>query len=344
MNSKLNRKLTQTDPNLINFSTNDYLALSTHPALLKSLKTASQVGSTGSRLLSGNSPEIETLESELSTWLKKPSALVFNSGYQMNTGIIPTLSKKNDLILLDKLAHASLIDGTLRSPATHYRFKHNDMTHLEQLLKTHRKNHNNCYIITESIFSMDGDKAPLDALIKLKTDHNAKLILDEAHAIGVFGDGKGLAAAQNHLRDIDILLATFGKAFATAGAFIACTPEIKTQLINTCRAFIYSTALPLPITIATQTSLDLIQIGTERKQLQTLLKTSPSTTQIIPIIIGPEDKTISLSEKLKASGNLVLPIRPPTVPKGSSRLRISLNAAHTQAQFETLLNEIKKEK
>lgn len=329
---------------LIDFSSNDYLGYSQHPQLLSALQQIpmTQFGSTGSRLLGGDYDVIHQLEDQCASVKHKQAALFFNSGYQMNIGIFEALCSKDDLIIADKLSHASLIDGALKSPAKLLRFKHNDLNHLDGILNKHRSSSKNCWIVSETLFSMDGDFAPIDDLIELKTKYNAKLCLDDAHAFGILGDAGIGGVSKAQAPNVDLILATFGKALGSSGAFVACDSTIKDQLINHCRSFMFSTALPLPIIHFNQLALEQLpnddklrqevaqRSNAFRKQLTTLPVTAIGDAHILPLIVGDEADCKALQEKLKGLGVWVQSIRYPTVPKGQARLRFSITSNHTE--------------
>jgi 8-amino-7-oxononanoate synthase len=292
-----------------------------------------------SRLLTGNHSGYLQLETELSRLYNGREALVFNSGYHANIGILPAISTAKDLILSDKLNHASIIDGLRLADAKFKRYRHNDYDQLEQLLANNSANYRQIFIITESLFSMDGDVADLNRLVTLKKRYNSILIVDEAHAVGVFGKhGAGICEAQGVIADIDIIIGTFGKALASLGAYAIINGELKNYLINKMRSLIFTTALPPAVVNWSRFVLEkIIKCHAERQHLQQLSTfcrnelakyqiTTRGNSHIIPIIIGEDKKSVVIAEKLRNEGFLVFPIRPPTVPPNSSRLRLSLNA------------------
>ncbi|NOU58225.1 aminotransferase class I/II-fold pyridoxal phosphate-dependent enzyme [Marinifilum caeruleilacunae] len=319
----------------VNLSSNDYLGVSK-----KNIPRpkGNSFGSGSSRLLTGNFSEYDLLEEELEK-LYENSALFFNSGYHANIGILSALSGKSDLILSDKLNHASIIDGIRLSNAEYIRFKHLDYRHLEDILINKRDQYDRVFIVSESVFSMDGDEADLSKLVELKKKYNCFLYLDEAHSLGVRGTkGLGLAEEQNFIQDIDLLVGTFGKAMNSIGAFVICDPIIKKYLINKMRSLIFTTALP-PIVISWNYIMlrTIVKMRMEREHLTFLadklrnklielgLKTDGSSN-IVPVIIGDSQKCVNLADHLQKKGFLVFPIRPPAVPAGTSRLRLSLCA------------------
>jgi len=336
----------------LDFSSNDYLNLSTHPDLIKASCDAAQlgVGSTGSRLISGDSALFHELEKEVASFKKMPAALVFNSGFQANIGVIPTLLGPKDVIFFDRLCHASLIDGIIHSKAKFYRFKHNDSTHLRTLCQLHRKQYRHACIITESIFSMDGDQAPLRELIEIKKEFDCMIMLDEAHATGVFGPtGAGLAEAMGICDQIDISMGTFSKALGSAGAFIACSEVIKDFLITSCRSFIFSTSLPLPVIGANLAAIKLVSQLTELREnllknatlfREALIKknyTVYGCSQIIPVILKETQKTLAYADLFRLNGITVPAIRYPTVPNKEARLRFSVNSKHSSKDLALVL-------
>ena len=318
------------DKEYFDLSSNDYLGLTNHPQLKEAAIKAVEnlgVGSAGSRLLSGDLAIHHQLEKEIADFKTKESALIFNSGYQANVGIIKALCAKGDVIFSDKLAHASIIDGILLSDAKHFRFHHNDYEHLKFLLNKHRNNFKNAFIITETVFSMDGDIAPLEELVELKNQYDCKIMVDEAHATGIFGkNGAGMVEEKNLNREIDFIMGTFSKALGSFGAYLACSEKIKDYLINTCKSFIYSTALPPSVIAANLSSLEIVKQEPFRRQ--TLLENASNfrnalkqkgflvkgSSQIVPLIVGESAKAVNLAQALKDKGWWVLPIRQPTVP------------------------------
>lgn len=340
----------------IDFSSNDYLGLSSHAELIQaSIRAAKEFGTSASasRLLSGDLDIYHELEEKTANFKGKEVALAFNSGYQANTGIISSLYKTGDAIFCDKLSHASIIDGILLSGARLFRFLHNDINHLESLLKKERRKYKNSLIITETIFSMDGDRPPLKELVELKEKYNCYLMVDEAHATGIFGEyGSGVAEEEGLTDRIELIMGTFSKALGSFGAYLACSKEIKDYLINSCRSFIYSTALPPSIIAANIASIDLVKKEPFRRE--TLLENAgyfrngllnrglvvKGSSQIIPVIIGDSKKAVVMSKELQEKSYWVLPIRPPTVPQGEARLRFSLTYYHTKEVLVGLIEEI----
>lgn len=342
----------------IDFSSNDYLGLSSHPELKEAARDALEgwgTGSSASRLLSGDSDIYHELEEKVADFKGKEASLVFNSGYQANLGIISALCKRGDVVFSDKLNHASIIDGILLSGAKFFRFRHNDTKHLESLLKKERKNSRSALIITETLFSMDGDRAPLKKIVALKEKYDSRLMVDEAHATGIFGEkGTGLTEEEGLTERIDLIMGTFSKGLGSFGAYLASSATVKDYLINFSRSFIYSTALPVPLIASNLRSLDLVKKEPQRRKV--LLENSDyfrhklkniglnvkGSSQIIPVILGDNQKAIEMSKKLQSMGYWVLPIRPPTVPDGQARIRFSLTYHHTKDILEKLINDIDK--
>jgi 8-amino-7-oxononanoate synthase len=340
---------------LVNFSGNDYLGLSKHPHVVGQSKQYAEyygAGSTASRLINGTLSIHEQLEYKLASTFGWEAALVFNSGFQANSTIVSTIADRHSLILADKLSHNSLLQGSLSSRATFRRFEHNSISDLEeQLERAKDEDYSRIIVITESIFSMDGDRSKLVAISKLTQKHNAWLFVDEAHAVGVWGEqGLGLA---NNIPGVDLVLGTCGKAFGGFGAFLLCSQKLKEYMINFCPGFIYTTALPPAVIGTIEASLELIPgMDQKRKKLHRNIEymrggieeagfsTGHSKSQIIPIIVGDDRKTIDLSNHLEERGFLATAIRPPTVPKGSARIRITLSSEHNKSQIDTFLTAL----
>lgn len=340
----------------IDFSSNDYLGLCAHPKLKQALKQTADVlgvGSSASRLLSGDLDIYHELEAKVARFKGKEKALVFNSGYQANVGIISAFCRRGDVIFSDKLNHASIIDGIILSGAKFFRFSHNDLGYLKQLLKKERLKFKQALIITETIFSMDGDRPSLKELVGLAKNYNCKLMVDEAHATGIFGKkGAGVVEEEALAGEVDLIMGTFSKALGSFGAYLASTSKVVEYLINTCRSFIYSTALPPSIIAANLASLKLVKeepyrrrellsnANYFRKKLQELGFKVKGSSQIVPLIVGDSQEAIKMSRELQKKGYWVLPIRPPTVPEGEARLRFSLTYYHSRKILERLIKDI----
>jgi 8-amino-7-oxononanoate synthase len=349
-------KIYRNAAELFDFSSNDYLALSDHIKLKEASKRAVDslgVSASASRLLSGDLKIHHQLEDRVAEFKGKESSLVFNSGYQANVGIISALYDRADAVFCDRLSHASIIDGVRQSGAKLFRFGHNDLDHLNSLLKKESHKFKNCLIVTETVFSMDGDKPALKELVNIKDKYGCFLMVDEAHATGIFGqNGAGVAEEQNLSDRIELIMGTFSKALGSFGAYLACSEKIKQHLINSCRSFIYSTALPPAVIAANIEALNIIRDEPFRRE--TLLANADyfrsrlqqggfdvrGSSQIIPLIVADTNKAVRLSSQLQDSGYWVLPIRPPTVPQGQARLRFSLTYHHSRQMLEALTDKI----
>lgn len=335
---------------LLNFSANDYLGLSKHPALIEAAQTYAQqygAGATASRLVAGTYCIHEELEQQLAAAYGQEAALLFNSGFQANSTILAALLDRQSLVLCDRLVHSSLLQGALASRSRLIRYPHNDLDALEVQLQTAVGN-SRIVIVTETVFSMDGDRSDVEALIDLAQRYDAILYLDDAHAIGVLGkNGMGLAA---HRAGVDVAIGTFGKAFGTFGAFVACSQKLRNYLINCCPGFIYTTALPPAVIGSIAAALKLIPTleadrqhltdsAEELRQMVRSIGFNPgaSSSQIIPLILQNESQALQLSQWLESRGILAIAIRPPTVPAGSSRLRLALSSCHTREQLKYLI-------
>ncbi|CAM4247811.1 8-amino-7-oxononanoate synthase [Acinetobacter pragensis] len=343
---------------MLNLASNDYLGLASDLQLREQFfdeipNDQRWMSSSSSRLLTGNFPEFEQLESSLSQAFYGRAALLFNSGYHMNIGILPALCDSKTLILADKLVHASMIDGIRLSAAKYVRYRHNDLNHLTQLLQKYHADAEieRIIVVTESIFSMDGDETDLAALAQIKKQFSkVMLYVDEAHAIGVRGmQGLGCAEEYGVIDDIDLLAGTFGKAMASVGGYLICHPVIREYLINSMRPLIFSTAQP-PICMAWTNFIfqKVLDLNPQRQHLQQLSQSlqqavtakgydCPSSSHIVPVIIGESQKTVEKAQMLQAAGFYIMPVRPPTVPQHSSRLRISLTAQITQSDLHQLM-------
>ena len=347
------------------FGTNNYLGLTHHPDVIKASKEASQygTGSTGSRLTTGASFEAKELENNISQFKNTESTLIFNTGYMANVGVIYALTKENDIIFSDELNHASIIDGTRISKAKVKVYEHKDANDLEKKIKEELKenDYSNLFIISDGVFSMDGDIAPLPELVEIAKKYSCTLIIDDAHATGVIGkSGKGTV---EYFKDetgidlteyVDLQIGTLSKALASEGGFVSGKQVYIDYLINKSRPFIFSTALS-PATIASaNAALNLLKensaeylknLNSNTKLMRKLLSDAgldivEGETPIIPIIVGPAELANRLSDELKKEGILVSAIRPPSVPKGESRLRLTIIATHTKEEIEFTANTI----
>ena len=340
--------------NVISFCSNDYLGFANHPQLKQTACDAIKkygVGSGSAHLVNGHSIAHHQLEQELAEFTGYPRAILFSTGYMANLGLCQALLDKNDFVFEDRLNHASLIDGGLISGARFQRYLHNDVASLQQKIKKTENNPSEKLVLTDGVFSMDGDIADLPALTTLCKATGSWLMVDDAHGFGTLGEtGKGcLQHFSLNSNDVPIYMATLGKAMGTAGAFIAGSDELIETIIQQARTYIYTTAMPAAIAEATRCSLKLLQNEPEHlKNLnhnityfrncceQTGLNIENSQTAIQPLIIGDEKQTVTISQQLFDAGFLVTAIRPPTVPKGTSRLRITLSARHTHAHIDAL--------
>lgn len=333
---------------LLNLSSNDYLGIGDDEQLRREYLLAFNpernaerysLTSSSSRLLTGNHRLYDELEDGLAAWYGREAALVFNSGYHANIGILPALATRHDLILCDKLNHASIIDGCRVADADFKRFRHLDYDHLEALLEESCQKYRQVFIVTESVFSMDGDLADLQKLCDLRERYGGFLIVDEAHGAGTFGDaGLGLCEASGLTDSIDIIVGTFGKAFASAGAYGIMDGMIRDYLVNTMRSLIFTTALP-PVILGW--SLQVLKkqraMAAQRRHLHLLAEKlrealeqkgmrTAGESQIVPVIMGGNEKAVRSAAALRDAGFLALPVRPPTVPENTARIRFSLRA------------------
>lgn len=342
---------------MLNLASNDYLGLASDMQLREQFfdetpNAQRWMSSSSSRLLTGNFPEYEQLEASLSRAFHGRAALLFNSGYHMNIGILPALSDSKTLILADKLVHASMIDGIRLSAAKYVRYRHNDLPHLAQLLQKYHEDEafERIIVVTESIFSMDGDETDLAELVRIKKQFSkVMLYVDEAHAVGVRGaQGLGCAEQYGVIDEVDLIVGAFGKAMASIGGYLICHPVIRAYLINSMRPLIFSTALP-PVCMAWTDFIlqKVLALSPQRQHLQRISQSlrqavagkgfdCPSSSHIVPVIIGESQETVEKAQALQAAGFYIMPVRPPTVPQGSSRLRISLIASIEQAELDQL--------
>jgi len=343
---------------MLNLSSNDYLGLAADLELRQVFFDQCPLeqrwlSSSSSRLLTGNFPEYEQLEACMSQAFDGRAVLLFNSGYHMNIGILPALSDSKTLILADKLVHASMIDGIRLSSAKYLRYRHNDLNHLQQLLQKYHADdtYERIIVVTESIFSMDGDETDLNQLVLLKRQFaKVMLYVDEAHAIGVRGV-RGLGCAEQYavINQIDFLVGTFGKALASVGGYLVCEPVIREYLINRMRPLIFSTALP-PLSIAwTRFIFEHMQKMQKQRdhltnlsyhlqhKVQSLGFCCPSSSHIVPVIIGDSQRAVDKANYLQAQGFYIMPVRPPTVPANSARLRFSLTSQIQPEEIEQLV-------
>ncbi len=354
----LKRKLFNRDESpLVNFSSNDYLGLSRHAQVVEAAKKALDdlgTGSAASRLLAGTLSLHDRFEKKLADFLGKESALLFSSGYHVNTGVLPALTSSEDVIFADRLCHASIIDGLKLSKARFFTFDHNDMADLEKLLQTKRASYQQAFIVTEGIFSMDGDVCSLPELVQLKKQFNARLYLDESHSFGICGpEGKGWAAACGLLDAVDIWMGTCSKTLGAQGGVIAGSQLLRDLLISTSRSFIYTTSLAPASVGAALAALILLPSLEDRRRViaeasyhvrEQLLRQGfeiiggLSDTPIIPVLTGDVPSTLKLSGHLLSQGFFVPSIRPPTVPLGEGRVRLSISYEAAMAGLDSLLS------
>ena len=330
---------------------NNYLGLADHPALSRAATAATErygTSSGASRLVSGTMELHQQLEAGVAAFKQTGAGLAFNSGYCANTGIIAALAGRGDVIFSDRLNHASIVDGALLSGARLVRYPHCDHGALERLLAKHRGT-GRCLIVSDGVFSMDGDIAPLRQLVSLKKAHDALLMVDDAHGSGVLGsNGRGCAELLAVMGDVDIHMGTFGKALGSFGAYAAISAELRELLVNRARSFIFSTSLPPAVLAASLAALELVRSPEGRELRERLsantslfrgllndagFSTGNATTQIVPIMCGDAEVTMRFSEQLLENGIFVQGIRPPTVPAGACRLRCTVMATHTQEEL-----------
>ena len=347
------------DRELIDFSSNDYLGLSRHPALIeRSREWAGRygAGAGASRLVRGTFEAHAAVEAKLAALKGTESALLFASGWQANASVLPALFAASEgvaLVFADRLVHASFHHGCQAAGVRQIRFRHNDLDHLEQLLAEREGEPGRRFILTESVFSMDGDQVDVLRLADIAERWDAFLYLDEAHATGVLGP-RGMGLSGLAPGRVDLAMGTFSKAMGSFGAYVAGSKALIDYLVNACSGFVFTTALPPPVLGAIDAALDLAPgMDAERAHLQHLagrlraslaevgIDTLASTTQIVPAVVGEDADALEAARRLEAEGLLAIAIRPPTVPKGSSRLRLALSAAHSAAEVERLVSAVK---
>ncbi|WP_347989267.1 8-amino-7-oxononanoate synthase [Methylomonas sp. AM2-LC] len=342
---------------LLNFCSNDYLGLANHPAVCAAFQQAVNsygVGSGAAHLICGHSTAHHALEEELAAFTGRSRALLFSTGYMANLGVISALLGRGDSLFADRLNHASLVDGALLSRARLQRYAHADMDALQTQLATCQSK---ALLVSDGVFSMDGDLAPLEKLAHLAAQYQAGLLIDDAHGFGVLGAQGGGVVEHFGLsqQDVPILMGTLGKAFGTFGAFVAGADDLIEFLIQKARTYVFTTALPPAVAAASRVSLQLVQTETwRREKLQQLilrfrsgaeqqgLPLLDSFTPIQPLLIGDSERVMAISKQLLALGFLVSAIRPPTVPAGTARLRITFSAQHQESQVDALLDVLAK--
>ena len=341
----------------LSFCSNNYLGLANHPSVIEAVKKAVDEygwGACASRLVSGNMTLHEALEKEISRFKRKDAAIVFPTGYMANLGVISSLVSGGDLVISDKLNHASIIDGCRLSGADFRVYAHCNMEKLETILKKTSK-YNRKLIVTDSVFSMDGDLAPLPDIVRIAKKYNAMVMVDEAHGTGVFGEnGRGVVEYFNLDNEVDVVMGTLSKAIGSLGGYVCGDDDLISYLRNKARSFMYTTALPPAVCAASIASINLIQedpslrealwnnVCCIKERLGLLgIDMISSQSQIIPLLIGDTQKAVDISKLLYERGVLIPAIRPPTVPANSSRLRMTVMSSHTQDDLESLFKVLK---
>ena len=336
---------------LLSFSCNDYLNLSHHPAVKAAAMAAVErhgAGAGASRLVTGDHPVFGELEARLAALKGKQAACVFGSGYLANAGIIPTVMGPGDLILADELAHACIWSGAQLSGATVLAFRHNDMADLAQKLAAHRGAAARCLVATDGVFSMDGDLAPLDAISDLARAQDAWLLVDDAHGLGVLGQGGAGAGSVYPGAHIDLSMGTFSKALGGYGAYVCASAPVIDLIKTRARTFVYTTGLPPANAAAALAALDVIAAEPElvarplanARRFTRALNLPEATSAVVPIMIGEADRALAAAQSLESAGFLAVAIRPPTVPAGTARLRLAFTAGHTSRDIDGLMSAI----
>jgi 8-amino-7-oxononanoate synthase len=355
---RLRRRLTTTERtsasgaaqngrDLESFSCNDYLGLSRHPDVIAASLDATRrygVGAGSSRLVNGNHPLYADLERKLAALKGTEDAVVFGSGYLTNVGTIPALVGNPDLILIDELSHSCLLAGAELSGARVIEFRHNDVAHARELLAEQRARHRHCLVVTDGVFSMEGDLAPLSDLAALADEHGAWLMSDDAHGLGVVGDGRGSSFAHGERVDVPLQMGTLSKAAGAYGGYLCASTNVVELVRNRARSFVYSTGLPPGTVAAASRALDIIATNLDlvRRPLAlarlftTELDLRAAESPIVSIVLGSAERALRTSDELKLAGFLVPAIRPPTVPAGTSRLRFTFSAAHREERVLAL--------
>ncbi len=337
---------------LLSFSCNDYLNLSHHPAVKAAATAAIErygVGAGASRLVTGNHPLFTELEARLARLKGTEAACVFGSGYLANAGIMPTLTGSADLVLIDELAHSCMMAGGKLAGGRALTFRHNDIHHLEGLLKEHRSNHRHALIATDGVFSMDGDLAPLHALADLSRQYDCWLLSDDAHGIGVLGDGRGSSFADGRKADVPLQMGTLSKAIGGYGGYLCASQPVIDLIKTRARTLVYSTGLPPASVAGAIAAIDIIEQQPDyaarpiaKARLFTRRLGLPdAVSPIVPILIGDAKAALDASQVLENAGFLVVAIRPPTVPDGTARLRVAFTALHPDAEIERLAETIR---
>jgi 8-amino-7-oxononanoate synthase len=358
----LNRVLSSTDrfsarrvrndgDELISFACNDYLGLSRHPDVIEASIRATErygAGAGASRLISGNHPLYERLERQLADIKGAEDAVVFGSGYLTNLGVIPVLVGPADLILIDELCHSCLLTGAQLSRAEIREFRHNDVDHVEALLGARRASHRRCLIVTDGVFSMDGDLAPLDKLAALAATHDAWLMNDDAHGLGVLGGGRGSAFVTEPSPDVPLQMGTLSKAVGAYGGYLCASRPVVALVRNRARSFVFSTGLPPGVVAAASMALQIVAEQPElvakplerARDFTTRLKLPAAVSTIVPVMLTSAKRALLASRQLRSQGFYVPAIRPPTVPPGTARLRFAFSAAHTETDIERIASAV----
>lgn len=336
---------------LISFSSNDYLGLANDPAVVAAAMEATRkygAGAGASRLITGNHALYTDLEQALADIKNTEDAVVFGSGYLANLGAIPLLAAKPDLILIDELAHSCLLSGARLSEATVLHFAHNDASEAAALLEQQRKDYRYCLILTEGVFSMDGDLAPLPALAELAGKHDAWLLTDDAHGLGVVGGGRGSGFAFDADFEVPLQMGTLSKAVGSYGGYLCASHAVCELLRNRARSYVYSTGLPPGTIAAATTALNIIRDDPQRvarplalaRQFTHAFDRAAAESAVVPWLLGTSENALAAAAALEDQGYLVAPIRPPTVPAGTARLRISFSAAHSDDDVDGLIRAL----
>ncbi len=340
-------EVTRNGRRLVSFSCNDYLNLSVHPEIKKAAAAAIEqygVGSGASRLVTGNHPLFAELERRLAKLKGTESAVVFGTGYLANTGIIPVFAGREDLVVVDELAHACIFAGGQLSKATLAPFRHNDLAHAEMILREQRGKHRHALIVTDGVFSMDGDVAPVSELAALARQYDSWLMTDDAHGIGVVGGGRGSTFLNGKKEDVPLQMGTLSKAIGGFGGYLCASEPVIELVKNRARTFVYSTGLPPASAAAAIAAIDLIerepdyasQPVKKAQAFTRLTNLKLAESPIVPVVIGAEKDALDASRLLEAEGYLAVAIRPPTVPEGTARLRLSFTALHKDEDIERL--------
>ena len=336
---------------MVSFCCNDYLGLTHHPAVKKAAAEAAEAfgaGAGASRLITGNHPLYADLEGKLASLKGTEAACVFGSGYMANSGILPALAGPEDLILIDALGHASMYMGARAARAMIHTFRHNDPDDLADILTRERCSAGTCLVVTEGVFSMDGDRAPLDVLADVCASHDAWLMVDDAHGFGVLGGGRGSAFEFDPVPDIPLQMGTLSKAAGTYGAFLCASAPVIELMKNRARSLVYTTGLPPSVIAAATAAVDIIAADPDRVERPLALAKSfcvavgleAPESPIVPMIVGAETAALDASASLEETGFLVSAIRPPTVPAGTSRLRFTFTAEHSADQVVALAGAV----